>query len=77
MPCGRSARLGKERLQVLSQPSLATYVFTYFVLAEYGGVVHDPVGVCSIPGHHHDPKLPDDHLHLGASQSRESFIATP
>lgn len=40
-------------------------------------MVHDPVGVCSIPGHHHDPELPDDHLHLRATQSGESFITTP
>lgn len=50
---------------------------THFVLAEYGGVVHDPLRVCSVPGHHHDPKLPNDHLHLGATQRVESFIATP
>lgn len=63
-----------------SSPSLPwPYVdpLTHFVLAEDGGVVHDSLGVCSIPGHHHDPKLPDDHLHLGATQSVQSFIATP
>lgn len=75
--CGRSAPLGKERLLVLSQSSLTTCASTYFVLAEYGGVVHDPVGVCSIAGHHHNPKLPNNHLHLGATQSGESFITTP
>lgn len=40
-------------------------------------MVHDPVRVCSISGHHHDPELPHDHLHLGATQSEESFHNGP
>lgn len=60
-----------------SPPWPHVHPFTHFVLAEYGGVVHDSLRVCSIPGHHHDPKLPDDHLHLRATQSVESFIANP
>lgn len=37
---------------------------THFVFAEYGGVIHDPVCVCCIPGYHNDPKVPNNHFHL-------------
>lgn len=34
------------------------------VLAEDGGVIHDPLCVGSVTRNHHDPKIPHDHLHL-------------
>ena len=37
---------------------------THFVFAEYWGVVHDSVCVSCVPGNHHNPKVPNDHLHL-------------